>query len=318
VKLLSALWLGLVFVGRLLVYGWILALIHLVKRLCELLRKLKKRPPGRSRKVSPYLCNPISEQAFRRPDPLIYSQAELMARGLAVTWDNPDIVLQRNGVDVPSSQLQPDTDYDVVARIWNGSTDAPVAALPVKFSYLSFGIGVESHPIGQTAVSLGVKGGPNHPAAARMRWRTPAVGGHYCLQVLLEPVDDVNYANNLGQENTDVATAHSPAEFTFQLRNQGRREETFRFEVDAYAVPEQPPCTEPHRPRSHNRDDYPVPAGWTVVLDPSRPHLAPDAEATIHVKVTPPDSFHGRQPLNVNAFDGTGFAGGVSLYVERA
>jgi hypothetical protein len=318
VSFLRAVWSFLVFLARLLAYGWILALIHLARRVCELLRKLAKRPPGRSRKVSPYLCNPISEQAFRRPDPLIYSQAQLMALGLAVTWDNPDIVLQRNGADVPSSQLQPDTEYDVVARIWNGSTDAPVAALPVRFSYLSFGIGVESHPIGKAVVSLGVKGGPNHPASARMRWRTPAVGGHYCLQVLLEPVDDVNYANNLGQENTQVAVAHSPAEFAFQLRNAGTRQETFRFEVDAYAIPEPPPCPRPRDAPSHDRRDYPVPAGWTVVLDPSQPQLAPDAETTVHVKATPPDAFHGRQPLNVNAFDSTGFAGGVSLYVERA
>jgi hypothetical protein len=34
--------------------------------------------------------------------------------------------------------------------------------------------------------------------------------------------------------------------------------------------------------------------------------------------VTPPDTFHGRQPLNVNAFGAHGFAGGVTFYVESA
>jgi hypothetical protein len=321
VSFLRAVWSFLVFVGRLLTYGWILALIDLVRRVCEILGKLARRPPGRSRKMSPYLCNPISEQAFRRPDPLIYSQSQLMALGLAVTWDNPDIVLQRNGADVPSSQLQPDTEYDVMATIWNGSTDAPAPGLPVSFSYLSFGIGVESHTIGRTAVSLGVKGGPDHPAFARMRWRTPAAAGHYCLQVLLEPIDDLNPSNNLGQENTQVGSAHSPADLAFQLRNRGTRDETFRFEVDAYAIPEQRPCSErpPEQPDPrHHRRNHPVPAGWSVVMDPSEPRLAPDAEATIHVRVTPPDSFHGRQPLNVNAFDAHGLAGGVTFYVERA
>jgi hypothetical protein len=317
VNFLRAVWSFLVFLTRLLAYGWILALIDLIRRLRELLRKRAKRPAGRAGKVSPYLCNPISEQAFRRPDPMIYSQAELMGLGLAVTWDNPDIVLQRNGADVPSSGLLPNTEYEVVARIWNRSTDAPVAALPVRFSFLSFGIGVESLPIGQTAVNLGVKGGPDHPAFARMRWRTPALAGHYCLQVLLEPVDDLNYVNNLGQENTQVGAAHSPVDFAFQLRNSGPRADTFRLEVDAYAVPEQPRCSD-RDPRTHDRADYLVPAGWSVTFDPTEPRLAPDAETTVHVKVTPPDSFHGRQPLNVNAFGVQGFAGGVTFFVESA
>lgn len=335
-KALRALWSFLVFVARTLAYGWLLALIDLLRRLCEILHRLSKRPSGRARKLSPNLCNPISEPAFRRPDPLIYSQGELMALGLAVTWDNPDIVLRRNGVAVPSSQLDPDTEYEVVGRIWNGSTDAPVAALPVRFSYLSFGIGAQSHPIGVTAVSLGVKGGPDHPAFARMLWTTPAVAGHYCLQILLEPVDDSNFANNLGQENTEVGAAHSPAGFEFLLRNTGEREEVFRFELDAYAIPEPPPCGErpsvaPVRPplglgmlpqhavpARHDRASHPVPDGWAVVLDPSEPRLAPDAEITVRVTVTPPDTFRGRQPLNVNAFDERGFVGGVTLYVERA
>jgi hypothetical protein len=321
VSFLRALWSYLVFLIRLLAYGWLLALIALVRRVCEVLRQLAKRPPGRARKMSPYLCNPISEQAFRRPDPLIYSQAELMARGLAVTWDNPDIFLQQGGVDVSSAHLDPDTEYDVVARVWNASTDAPVAALPVSFSYLSFGIGVESHPIGRTAVDLGVKGGPDHPAFARVRWRTPAAAGHYCLQVLLEPADDLNPANNLGQENTQVGAAHSPVEFAFPLRNRDTRAATFRLEVDAYAIPPQRPCSErpPEQPDPrHERRNYPVPAGWSVVIDPSEPRLAPDAETTVRVRVTPPDTFHGRQPLNVNAFGAHGFAGGVTFYVESA
>jgi hypothetical protein len=240
-----------------------------------------------------------------------------------------------NGVDVPSSKLDPDTEYEIVARIWNGSTDAPVPALPVRFSYLSFGIGVQSHPIGVTAVSLGVKGGPDQPASARMKWRTPATG-HYCLQVQLEPVDDVNFGNNLGQENTEVGTAHSPVGFEFLLRNAGGRDEVFRFELDAYAIPELPPCDErpvepPIRPAPgtlmlaqhpvparHDRANHPVPNGWSVVLDPSEPRLAPEAETTVRVTVTPPDDFRGRQPLNVNAFDGAGFVGGVTFYVESA
>jgi hypothetical protein len=37
-------------------------------------------------------------------------------------------------VVVSSSDVLPDTEYDIVARVWNGSTDTPVVQLPVYFS----------------------------------------------------------------------------------------------------------------------------------------------------------------------------------------
>src|SRR5215212_9149113 len=36
-------------------------------------------------------CGRIPDPLIRRPDPCIYSQTYLMAQGLPVTWDNPDI-----------------------------------------------------------------------------------------------------------------------------------------------------------------------------------------------------------------------------------
>jgi hypothetical protein len=46
--------------------------------------------------------------------------------------------------------------------------------------------------------------------------------------------------------------------------------------------------------------------------------LAPDQDTDISVTVTPPADFTGRTPLNVNAFAGTRFAGGVTVVVEKA
>ena len=63
--------------------------------------------------------------------------------------------------------------------------------------------------------------------------------------------------------------------------------------------------------------NYPLPQGWSVAFDPPSPELAPDEEQTVHVVVTPPDGFTGRQPLNVNAFNRYGLAGGLTLYLER-
>jgi hypothetical protein len=335
VKYLDALFslLGMVF--RAIAFGWIGRLIEAFRELLARMRRKRRmrRLPRRIRRSTPEPCVTVSDPAFKRPDPLIYAQFHLMKQGLAVTWDNPDIELRRNGAPVPSHGLALDTEYDVVARIWNNSTEAPVAGLPVRFSYLSFGVGTQSHFIGQTHVNLGVKGGPNHPAFATVPWRTPAQAGHYCLRVSFSWVDDVNPNNNLGQENTDVGKAASPATFTFQLRNDTRSIQRYRFETDAYRIPPLGPCRprppgpvalpreEPGTiaviPAAHDRANHPLPPGWTVALEPAAPTLPPGDEITVRAVVTPPDAFTGRQPVNVHAFHQYGLAGGVTLVVER-
>lgn len=324
-------------VAKILAYEWILSLYRLCRKLGDMFERwcARRRLPGRARKASDAPCVPIIEEAFKRPDPLIYAQYDLMARGYAVTWDNPDIELRKGGLAVPAWHIDPDTEYEIVARIWNNSTDAVVVGLPVVFSYLSFGVGIKINPIGATSVYLGVKGGPDHPAFAKVKWKTPGTAGHYCLLAFLAPADDSNFNNNLGQENIVVGKAMSPATFTFQLRNQSPRDQVFRFEVDTYAIPPLPPCdprglqhpevsgttrlvgsTPPAVPAVHDRRSYPAPPGWSVGIDPAEPHLPPDGETTVHVRITAPPGFTGRRPFNVNAFDGQGFAGGVTFYVE--
>ncbi len=341
------------------------ALIDLIRRLWDVFQRcLVRLGLSHSRKNrDPGNCSTIKRPEFKRPDPLIYSQAYLMSLGLAVTWDNPDITLEtvagpldpnappNPALTVASSQLAPDTEYDVVARIWNGSESAPVVGLPVKFTVHGFGIGVSQQGIGAATTNLGVKGGPNCPAFARTRWRTPNVAGHFCIQVLLDWFDDLNPANNLGQENTNVGTAQSPAHFTFLLGNPRRERQTFRFEVDSYAIPEPESCRvvdrgkerqgrdqerrrlELHRapvvagrpetfpalpvPSRHLRKNHPLPPGWSVAFEPQAPTLAPGDEIEVRVTVTPPEAFAGRQPVNVDAFDAIGLAGGVTLYVEK-
>ncbi len=323
---------------RLLWGGWYTALRDLWVSLCALWSNWRAQQalPGRSRKASNAPCEPIDKPAMKRPDPLIYSQYDLLARGFAVTWNNPDIELRQGGVPVPAGSLLPDTDYEIVARIWNSSPDAPVVGLPVIFSFMSFGIGVKFDVIGALSVNLGVKGGPGHPAFATMPWRTPKVAGHYCLLVLLAPVDDSNPANNLGQENTAVGKASSPAHFSFELRNAGPREALFRFQVDSYQLPPPPRCADsapresraalpsPHQsaptrppvPAAHDAARHPLPEGWTVDLDPAQPRLQPEAQITVRVTITPPLGHRGRQPVNINAYNEHGSVGGVTLLVD--
>jgi hypothetical protein len=165
----------------------------------------------------------INHPAFKKPDPLIYDQYYLMSLGLAVSWQNPDIQILFGGVPVVSAyDLQPNTTYEVVARIWNGSTGGVVSGLVVSFSYLSFGVWTTSTLIGTTVVDLGVKGSAHCPAFARISWTTPAIPGHYCIQVSFVWIDDANPLNNLGQENTQVVIAASPAQFLFVLGNRTR------------------------------------------------------------------------------------------------
>jgi hypothetical protein len=299
---------------RTILFGWIEALWDLVKALCAWFKRWKS---GRPRPTHTG-CVWIDHPAFVRPDPLIYSQQYLTAQGLAVTWDNPDIELFKGGVQVSSSSLDPATTYEVRARIWNRSTEAPVVDMPVHLSFLDFGVGTHSNPVGTTKIDVGVLGSPDQPAFATWLWTTPATPGHYCLQVLLDPADDLNPANNMGQENTDVVAAHSPAEFKFTLRNDTRQAHRYRFELDAYQIPALPRCEDASRdPKKklgpHRRGAHPVPTGFAVQISPSTPRLNPDESAVITVTVDPPAGFLGRQPVNVNAFHEQSFAGGVTL-----
>jgi hypothetical protein len=260
---------------------------------------------------------------YRRPDPMIYDQYYLMSQGLAVTWDNPDIHLERPlGTPVSSHDLLPNTEYHVIARIWNLSGRAPAVGLPVEVSYLSFGIGTKKTAIAQTNVNLPVKGSPKLPVRAEVAWTTPPAAGHYCLQIeLLWPkAEDENPNNNLGQHNTVVKALHSPATFQFPVRNDDlSRARNIRLVADAYRIPPKPSCDEPQRESPASRHDprrFPIPEGWRVDMDPSWFELRPNQEQQVSVTVSAPGGFAGRQAINVNAFDGSRLLGGVTLYVD--
>ena len=323
----------LVYLLKTVTYQWIFDAIAIVKRFLKALKNFsdfQKLPHPEREEAND--CTIIDNPAIHRPDPCIYSQLYLLKLGLAVTWDNPDIVIMKSGVPVPEHELLPDTEYEIDATIWNNSYEAPVVGLKVMFSYLSFGVATAEHSIGTTFVNLGVKGGVNHPALAKMLWKTPPQPGHYCLQVALEWFDDLNRENNLGQNNLDVVTPQSPAEFQFRLKNNTGKPDRFTFEVDTYSLPELEECPETipaedkgtraerlRRIRArHNRANFPVPAGWTVEITPAEVSLLADEETDITVKITPPDDFSGQKPFNVNAIYGENYAGGVSLIVSKA
>jgi hypothetical protein len=335
--MLNALSQELVRALRSLTYGWVSPGFHLIRELCRRRKHQRKLLADGHRGVR---CQVIPSTIYKRPDPLIYSQQYLMSQGLAVTWDNPDITLFRNGAPVSSSDLILDTEYEVRATIWNGSTEAPAINMPVNFSYLTFGIATASTAIGQTRVDLPVRGAPGHPAMAAMPWRTPAAPGHYCLQIDLLWDDDANPYNNLGQENTNVGTAQSPAVFEFPVGNVTKVRDHVTLEADSYTLPDPINCREVVNGRlmpadehgrplmgealcraladRHRQGQFPLLAGWTLDIQPQAFDLDPGQSQNVIVTVDPPAGFTGTQAVNINAFNRDHlFIGGVTLYTQR-
>lgn len=295
------------------------ALDNFFPLLATVFRRCFCRKPGSVKRVT---CTHVAHPAFRRADPMIYDQYYLMSLGLAVSWQNPDIQILENGVPVTSAyDLQPATTYTIRATIYNASTTGVVCDMPVEFSYLSFGAGTVSNPIPgpYPTVSLGVKGTPEGIATAELDWTTPATPGHYCIQVSFSWPDDLNPGNNLGQENTQVVQAASPAPLSFQLRNAHRVRRQFRFEADTFQLLPPPPCpaTEPVQQRN-SRAAHPLPPGWSLQLTPETAVLEPDEEITVNGVIDAPDSFHGTAPVNIQVFSDAGLAGGMTVLVSRA
>jgi hypothetical protein len=309
-------WLGsLIRVLALLVYGWIASLLALVRALFR--RRADDGLTEHERRAARSPCVPIDDPAFVRPDPLIYSQDKLMSLGLAVTWDNPDIQLFKGGVAVDSSDIAANTTYDVRVRVWNNSTDCPVVNMPVRLVYANAGIGTPGQLIGSAVVDVGVKGSATQPGFCTIPWTTPAQQGHYCLRAQLDPVADVDLTNNVGQENTQVGGAQSPAVFTFPLRNDERVRHSYRLTADSYVLRRRR-CDDDVDPKeAHGHGNHPVPNGWSVAIAPDAVVLAPDDVVDISVTVDPPTGWTGAQTINVNAFNEFGIAGGMTFVVTR-
>src|SRR5215204_4670313 len=149
-----------------------------------LLRLLGK---GRKPPKTPTHCFPVPPDVYRRPDPCIYSQWYLAAKGMSVTWDNPDIqITTPGGVAVPSHALVADTDYLVQATIHNASFDAALGVEVIcVYRPWSFGtadrVPVEVDSSGNPAIRR-LNLGPWGSAVATFTWHTPNVAdAHFCI-----------------------------------------------------------------------------------------------------------------------------------------
>jgi hypothetical protein len=319
-------------------------LVEIIRLMCRCVQGRLPSPPRTD------CCVDLPADVYKRADPLIYAQYYLMSKGLAVTWDNPDIEIF-DGHALVTGELKPQHRYRVRARVWNGSYDAPAIGVAVELSYLSFGVQTVSNKVAVQSVSLGAKGTVQHPAFADFNWETPAEGGHYCLQIRLGWNDDANPDNNLGQKNVTVAEAHSPAVFSFPVRNDASVPRRFTIEADAYELPELPRCAditdvrERHRTRLQESrarwaetlrqqayGSQPLPSDWRVDISPSDFGLNARQQKQIQVSIEPMNAtFQGEKTFNIHVFalgnresyalgdrGAKSLAGGVSLRVHRA
>ena len=245
----------------------LLLLLRFLEWLWALLRRRDLYPEEKGKP-----CGKIPEAIIRRPDPCLYSQRLLRSQNLPVTWNNPDIWVARaddpTAIEPDSYHLVDDTDYIVTVRVHNASTD-PAIGVRVRLNYRPWSfnspdlVPVETDTNGDEVVrfvhvpplsSVPVTPGapPVSPLLAQFLWHTPKLDPgqghrHFCLQASLFHPLDVNTANNMGQENTNVYSSANPGPaapgqtvtVTVPLFNLARRQQRFVFEAQAYTVNEE-------------------------------------------------------------------------------
>lgn len=226
-----------------LILTLIIGALYFLKFLFERLRFKEKCKTTEWPRV-PSGCR-VPEHVKRKPDPCIYSQIYRMSQGLSVTWNNPDILIEEPGLGpVPSSQLRPDQDYIVRAKISNAASD-PALATEVRCYYRPWSfnspdlVPVELNLDGTEKVDV-VHIMPWGHATASFKWHTPSDPGHYCIRVECQHPDDKNPNNNIGQENTNViaAAAGDSVEVSPMLFNVTDREMHMRMFVDQFQIPD--------------------------------------------------------------------------------
>jgi hypothetical protein len=83
-----------------ILYRWIIDVFNLLRDNRSVKRRGKYLDNLRKRRADP--CDPkcatMTPAVYKRADPLIYSQKYLKEQGLAVTWNNPDIQLYKDGL----------------------------------------------------------------------------------------------------------------------------------------------------------------------------------------------------------------------------
>jgi hypothetical protein len=154
------------------------------------------------------------------------------------TWDNPAIRLYdvTNSL-VSSNNLAAGVTYTIQVDVHN-DTDYLAGHVKVIAKWANFGLG-------QPPDVWAVIGGPveiDVPAhsvvPAEIKWTTPGTG-HLCVLAEIQHIEDINTANNQGQENCHVGPTSSPAEIKFLMWNPTKQPQMVYLELRQLPTPSQ-------------------------------------------------------------------------------
>ena len=158
-------------------------------------------------------ANPIDLYTYSQWDNTTW---HLHSQGQRV-WDNPEIQLyDSSGNPVASNNLQVGSNYTIKARIHN-DTAYNAQAVKVTFKWANFGVG-QPDRVWDHIRTVPIDVPAHQVKEAQVPWSPPSTG-HLCLLIEIYHVEDVNTANNKGQENCHVGPTSSPAVVDFEVWN---------------------------------------------------------------------------------------------------
>ena len=264
---------------RALLYGWIVSLYELLQVLVQVCKRWHRHEKDPDKQGT---CFPVDHPAFVRPEPLLYSQRALMAQGLAVTWDNPDIVLFLGGAPVSSSNC---TRHDVqredprLEQLVGGAGDPHAGPPFVPRLRSRQRADYDRH----TTIDVGVKGSSISRRSCRSRGRrlrrraTTA-----CERCSTRPTTSTTRTTSA--RRTQTSRWPPRPQFTFTLPNDTQRVRPYRFETDTNVIPPRPRATTIERdPATRTAPTCRAPgaAGLQMAIHPATPSLAPGETVVI-------------------------------------
>jgi hypothetical protein len=218
-------------------------------------------------------------------------------------WDNPEIQLYDAGTGqaVASNNLHVGQNYRIRVRVHNDTAFLAKSAR-VTFKWIDCGVGQPDRVwslIDSVEVDVPAAG-----ADAEVVWAPPSTG-HLCVKVEIYHVEDINEANNKGQENLHVGPTSSPAVVPFTVWNPTDRPAAVHLEVRQLLDPEQGQKQRLWATRIEHPDPQMIPPGkWRI--------------AKIVIDPAPADAKRGdRARFALTAFISGRMIGGVNFVIEN-
>jgi hypothetical protein len=216
-------------------------------------------------------ANPIDLYTYSQWDNTTW---HLHSQGQKV-WDNPEIQLyDSNGDPVGSNNLQVGSNYTIKAKIHN-DTAFNAQEVKVTFKWANFGVG-QPDRVWDRIDTVPIDVPAHQVREAEVPW-SPSITGHVCLLVEIYHVEDINNANNRGQENCHVGPTSSPAVVDFQIWNPTSQPAMVYLELRQI------------RPKSDEKDEEMSKLVWASRLKHPDPQLIPPGQMKEAAVIIDPD-----------------------------